>query len=519
MKRVTFFLLIAFFIPQLSFSQGTCHFDAHVYTQDPCCIIIDAGCDDETAWRVVVDGVTTYDYTDYDPAIGGILHCYTGNGVHNVSFFVFGNLYWTDDVDISACIPPSPCEVRVEESCTPEGYIQLTAYDNDGLPIVPPGSLDGFLRWYVDGVVHHNVNPVIAYNNSTYSLEYELFDLTYPYDDHCEFKIPPTPVSIYCEGPCEDFSFIIASCNDDNDQMYDLNFPSEHCNSMCTNGYGTIGVFGHDGNPLGSGYSISWNTGATTNFISGPASNNYTVTIIDNETGCEWVGRYRLNCCTTEAPSNVNCADVYKQCGSNGPIEPNPFSRRIIWDAVSGANYYELEFSFDGLSECCDITEPIDGYTITADLNYWEIPADLECFNVRVRAYCGDGVYSDWSESFTYCVSKSECETVIVICHSCCTEGGLGNIGGHNVNEEPEAFNIYPNPNQGRINISSDRNIKNATFHLYNIYGQEVFNIRLLESNPSVSIDLPGLSNGLYLVKILQNGELIHYEQLVIQSK
>ncbi|MCG8332152.1 MAG: PKD domain-containing protein [Chitinophagales bacterium] len=105
MKKTMFFLLIAFLMPQLSFSQGSCHFSAQVYSQDPCCIIINAGCGDETAWTVVVDGTTTYDYTDYDQVLGGpqILHCYGGNGVHSVNFYVNGELYWSQNVEITGC--------------------------------------------------------------------------------------------------------------------------------------------------------------------------------------------------------------------------------------------------------------------------------------------------------------------------------------------------------------------------------------------------------------------------------
>lgn len=98
-------LFVAFLIPQLSFSQGTCHFSAQVSTLDDCCIVITAGCEEDDAWQVVVDGITTYDYTDYDPVLGGkqIMHCYAGNGTHSVNFYVYGELYWSQIVTIENC--------------------------------------------------------------------------------------------------------------------------------------------------------------------------------------------------------------------------------------------------------------------------------------------------------------------------------------------------------------------------------------------------------------------------------
>ncbi len=99
------FLVITFLMSQLGFSQGSCYFSAQVYSQDPCCINIDAGCGDETAWTVVVDG-TTYDYTDYNQ-FGEIQICYQTNGSHTVEFYVFGRLWWTRTVNITGCGGPA----------------------------------------------------------------------------------------------------------------------------------------------------------------------------------------------------------------------------------------------------------------------------------------------------------------------------------------------------------------------------------------------------------------------------
>ncbi len=112
MKQILILLAIAFAIPQMSLAQGSCSFNAQEYSKDSCCIIIHAKCStDNTAWQVLLDGTTTYDYTDYYPGFGpNILVCFTENGNHTVDFYVNGNYWWTDEVNLNGCEPVDCCE-------------------------------------------------------------------------------------------------------------------------------------------------------------------------------------------------------------------------------------------------------------------------------------------------------------------------------------------------------------------------------------------------------------------------
>ena len=68
---------------------------------------------------------------------------------------------------------------------------------------------------------------------------------------------------------------------------------------------------------------------------------------------------------------------------------------------------------------------------------------------------------------------------------------------------EANEITMYPNPSNGIVNFT---NVENATIEVYNMMGQVVAS----ESNVSenASIDLSGVANGNYIVRIVKNGEI-----------
>ncbi len=71
-------------------------------------------------------------------------------------------------------------------------------------------------------------------------------------------------------------------------------------------------------------------------------------------------------------------------------------------------------------------------------------------------------------------------------------------------------FALYPNPVQTQINISFPKNAENAVFALYNILGE-----RILQSNINAlknSIDVSGLSSGMYIASITSNSKTTSYK-------
>ncbi|MGJ8743997.1 T9SS type A sorting domain-containing protein [Polaribacter sp.] len=66
-----------------------------------------------------------------------------------------------------------------------------------------------------------------------------------------------------------------------------------------------------------------------------------------------------------------------------------------------------------------------------------------------------------------------------------------------------DAFQYYPNPTTGFINIKGNKIINNI--HIHNILGQEVLNLKTQEKN--LKIDFKAFSKGVYLVKMIMEGE------------
>lgn len=64
---------------------------------------------------------------------------------------------------------------------------------------------------------------------------------------------------------CEDFSFVLSSCDDDYDFDLNLNFPFQYCKSICDNSCDyIIGIFDLNGNLVDpNSYNIKWSTGET----------------------------------------------------------------------------------------------------------------------------------------------------------------------------------------------------------------------------------------------------------------
>ena len=74
-----------------------------------------------------------------------------------------------------------------------------------------------------------------------------------------------------------------------------------------------------------------------------------------------------------------------------------------------------------------------------------------------------------------------------------------------------ESVKLYPNPVRGNLKIE---NLNEATdISIYNIMGQEVQKVS--SAMGSVEIDMSGLSNGLYFVK-MQNGKNIRTEKIQV---
>jgi len=81
---------------------------------------------------------------------------------------------------------------------------------------------------------------------------------------------------------------------------------------------------------------------------------------------------------------------------------------------------------------------------------------------------------------------------------------------------EDVTFEMYPNPSNDVVNISSDYTSSDASIVVSNILGQQELSMNM--SNTGLTtIPVDQLSNGVYFVSISQNGKVLKTEKLVVR--
>ncbi len=88
----------------------------------------------------------------------------------------------------------------------------------------------------------------------------------------------------------------------------------------------------------------------------------------------------------------------------------------------------------------------------------------------------------------------------------------------HNVAGNPYKVEIYPNPNRGRFNIVIN-NAQNKSFVLdiYDLVGNKVYAASLpAKTNSRYGISLPGLTAGVYFVRMMSGNKVVYRDKIVI---
>jgi hypothetical protein len=79
---------------------------------------------------------------------------------------------------------------------------------------------------------------------------------------------------------------------------------------------------------------------------------------------------------------------------------------------------------------------------------------------------------------------------------------------------------IYPNPAYADLFV--DYGVLehiNANFLFFDLNGRLIRNVAMNDQNSQIRIDLDGISNGLYLIKITdQNGQIIKTDRVIVQK-
>jgi hypothetical protein len=89
-------------------------------------------------------------------------------------------------------------------------------------------------------------------------------------------------------------------------------------------------------------------------------------------------------------------------------------------------------------------------------------------------------------------------------------------VGSQNVLNKNNDFDVYPNPAQNIINISSN-NINTKNIIIYNYAGKLVYSETFNQSN-EIKINTESLSNGVYFLQIIENGTNIGTEKIIINK-
>jgi bilirubin oxidase len=90
-----------------------------------------------------------------------------------------------------------------------------------------------------------------------------------------------------------------------------------------------------------------------------------------------------------------------------------------------------------------------------------------------------------------------------------CSSTGINEI------ENKTSITIFPNPFSTQTTLQTDKFLKDATLTVYNLYGQEVKQIKNI-SGQTVTFHRDNLSSGLYFLRITQDSKVIVTDKLVI---
>lgn len=130
--------------------------------------------------------------------------------------------------------------------------------------------------------------------------------------------------------------------------------------------------------------------------------------------------------------------------------------------------------------------------------------------------------YIWWNSATTQSITVTSTATLAVMVTDVCGTATSSPVTvtvltctGVNESITENGITIYPNPFSERTTLQA--NMLNATLTIYNSLGQEVKQIKNI-SGQTLTIDREGLPNGLYLLKLTQDDQLLKTDKLIIQD-
>ncbi|MFW5658596.1 MAG: T9SS type A sorting domain-containing protein, partial [Bacteroidota bacterium] len=158
---------------------------------------------------------------------------------------------------------------------------------------------------------------------------------------------------------------------------------------------------------------------------------------------------------------------------------------------TQGDTPYDFILEFDGTGDIVDFDWDVEGISYTGDSINVTFP-DTGTYDVElvVTDACGD---QD---------SISKVITIQLDSRADLVDAGLS---------------IYPNPATDVVTLRLETTLDHSTFELYNLNGQLIQRQTLSPNTPEQTIRLEDVSEGVYMVRILEKGTAVSQRKLIIR--
>ncbi|MCK4569107.1 MAG: T9SS type A sorting domain-containing protein [Bacteroidales bacterium] len=77
---------------------------------------------------------------------------------------------------------------------------------------------------------------------------------------------------------------------------------------------------------------------------------------------------------------------------------------------------------------------------------------------------------------------------------------------------------IFPNPARDIVNINLRSSVTDGKIRLFNIYGQELIKVQINKGDVEYSLDLSGLTSGIYILTLTQAGVVLDREKILVAN-
>jgi hypothetical protein len=187
---------------------------------------------------------------------------------------------------------------------------------------------------------------------------------------------------------------------------------------------------------------------------------------------------------------------------------------KLSWSGGASATGYELEITYNDPA-CCHSSSL--AYTTTYPLTSTSFvvgPGAWRCFSWRVRAVCPAG-YSNSVEG------GCNCPDVATPSFPTSKQAQGGNNTGSTLGTELRVEAV-PNPASDYVDftLSGTESLQNQSLEIsiHDITGREVSR-KSVNADGKVKFDVYSLSTGLYIYKVMRNGELFYSGKIMIDRK